>query len=94
MSKPKRKPVLNVVPLRDVCAADIAAQFRRMADELDGGQIANFESMVAVGEYNNQIHIYGWGKTDGMRAMGLLALGQAKLNREVLDYLDGQEAEQ
>ena len=87
--KAKPKPKFpKVVPLRDVCAKDIAAQFRRMADELESGEIDNFESMVAVGEYNGDIQIFGWGNTDGMRAIGLLSLGAAKLNREILNELE------
>lgn len=87
----KRKPKFpKVVPLRDVCAKDIAAQFRRMADELDSGDIANFESMVAVGEFNGDVQIFGWGNTDGMRAIGLLSLGAARLNRDILQQMDNE----
>jgi len=91
--KAKRKIPLKVVPLRDVCAKDIAAQFRRMADELDSGEIANFESMVCVGDYNGDISIYGWGNIDGMRAIGLLTLGSAKFNREILAAIDYENGE-
>lgn len=82
------KPVLSVVPLRDVSAADIAAQFRRMADEIDAGEIGHVESMVAVAEIDGQICLYGWGNIDGMRATGMLTLGMTKLTSETLDWMD------
>jgi hypothetical protein len=73
-----------VVPLREVSANDIAAQFRRMADEIDRGEIAHIESMVACAEIDGKIEIFGWGNIDGMRAIGMLSLGSSKLTTEVL----------
>lgn len=81
---------INVVPLREVSANDIAAQFRRMADEIDSGEIEHIESMVAVAEIDGQIVLYGWGNIDGMRATGMLSLGAAQLTRQTLDAMEAQ----
>lgn len=77
-------PAPTVVPLREVSAADIASQFRRMADEIDAGEIGHIESMVACGEIDGQIQIFGWGNIDGMRAIGMFSLATAKLTGETL----------
>jgi hypothetical protein len=79
---------LKVVPLRDVSAADIASQFRRMADEIDAGEIGHIESMVAVGEIDGAIVLYGWGNIDGLRATGMLSLGLTKLTSETLEAME------
>ncbi len=78
----------KVVPLREVNAADVAGQFRRMADDLDSGEIAHIESMVAVAEQDGEIVLYGWGNIDGLRAIGMLSLGSTKLTRETLDQME------
>lgn len=79
---------LVVVPLREVCAADVAAQFRRMAEEIDSGEIGHIESMVSVAELDGEIVLFGWGKIDGMRGIGMLSLGLQKLTGETLAALD------
>jgi hypothetical protein len=83
----KRKTKLNVVPLREVSAVDVAAQFRRMADEIEQGEISHVESMVSVAEIDGEICLYGWGNIDGMRATGMLALGLSKLTGETLEAM-------
>lgn len=82
--------MLNVVPLRDVSAADVAAQFRRMADEIDSGEIGHIESMVACAEIDGKIELYGWGNVDGLRATAMFTLAVAKLSRETLDAMDDE----
>jgi len=77
---------LNVVPLLEPNAADIAAQFRRMADELDSGEIDHLESMVAVAEQDGEIVLFGWGNIDGMRGIGMLSLAVTKLTTETLEW--------
>lgn len=79
---------INVVPLREVCAADIASQFRRMADEIDSGEIGHIESMVTVSEIDGQIVLHGWGNIDGMRAIGMLSLGVQRLTSETLAWME------
>lgn len=78
----------KVVPLREICAADIASQFRLMADEIDNGVHGHIESMVSVAEIDGQIVLYGWGNVDGMRALGMLSLGNTKLNSQTLEWMD------
>lgn len=80
---------INVVPLREISANDIAAQFRSMADDIESGEIEHIESMVSVAEIDGQIVLYGWGNIDGMRATGMLALGSAQLTRQTLDAMEG-----
>lgn len=80
----------KVVPLREVCAADVASQFRRMAEEIDSGEIGHIESMVSAAEIDGEIVLYGWGNIDGLRAIGMLSLSLAKLNRETLDWMDAE----
>lgn len=87
---PLAKPMPSVVPLREVSAKDIAAQFRRMADDIDTGEIGHIESMVACGEIDGEIQIFGWGNIDGMRATGMFSLAVTKLTRETLDAMEGQ----
>ena len=84
----KSETKLSVVPLRDVSAADVAAKFRQMADDLDSGAIAHIESMVSVAEIDGEIALYGWGNIDGLRATGMLALGLTKLTSETLEQMD------
>ncbi len=90
MTKPARKPTLNVVPLMDPNAADIAAQFRRMADDLDSGQIEHITSMVSVAEMDGEVTIFGWGNIDGLRAIGMLQLGNQKLTRMTLNAMEDE----
>ena len=80
----------KVVPLREVCAANVAAQFRRMADEIDSGEIGHIESMVSVAEIDGEIVLYGWGNIDGLRAIGMLNLGSSKLTTETLAYMEAE----
>ncbi len=81
---------LGVVPLREVSAADIAGQFRRMADEIDGGSIGHVESMVACAEIDGRIELYGWGNIDGLRAMAMFSLATAKLTAETLGQMEAE----
>lgn len=81
---------VKVIPLREVNAADIVAQFRRMADELENGEIAHIESMVAVAEQDGEIALYGWGNIDGLRAIGMLSLGSTKLTKETLEWMEAE----
>ncbi|WP_284278664.1 hypothetical protein [Sphingobium jiangsuense] len=78
---------LKIVPLRDICAKDIAAQFRRMADEIDAGEIGHIESMVACAEIDGAIEIFGWGNIDGLRAIAMFNLGHAKLVAGTLEAM-------
>lgn len=78
----------KVVALREVSAADIASQFRSMADEIDAGEIGHIESMVACGEIDGEIQIFGWGNIDGMRAIGMFSLATAKLTTETLAAME------
>lgn len=80
----------KVVPLREVCAADIAAQFRRMADEIDSGEIGHIESMVSCAEIDGEIQLYGWGNIDGLRAIGMLSLSSTKLTSETLKWMEAE----
>ena len=84
MSKSDRKETLKVVPMLEVNAADIASQFRRMADEIDAGKHGHIESMVACAEIDGVIRIYGWGNIDGMRGIAMFKLGCSKLAHETL----------
>ena len=79
---------LKAVPLREISAADIAAQFRRMADEIDTGDIGHIESMVACAEIDGRIELYGWGNIDGLRATAMFSLATAKLTRETLASME------
>ena len=80
------KPV--VVPLREIVAKDVAAQFRRFADEIDAGEIGHIESMVSCAEIDGEIRIYGWGNIDGLRATGMFSLAVAKLTSETLAAME------
>jgi len=81
----------EVVPLRPVCAKDIAGQFRRMADEISSGEIGHIESMVACAEIDGEIQIYGWGNIDGLRAIGMFSLATSKLTSETLEWMKVEE---
>lgn len=83
------QPSIKVIPLREVSAADVASQFRRMAAEIDAGEIGHIESMVAAAEIDGEIQIFGWGNIDGMRAIGMFSLASAKLTSETLAALAG-----
>lgn len=88
----KRKPKhLKVVNLREHTSKDIVAQFRRMADQLESGEIEHLESLVSVGEIDGEIQLFGWGNVDGLRAIGLLSLGLAQLNKQTLEWMETGE---
>lgn len=78
------KRSLKVVPLRETPINDIAAQFRKMADEIDAGEHGHMESMVVCAEIDGVVQIYGWGNIDGMRAIAMFNLASAKLTGETL----------
>ncbi len=84
---PRARPKPKLVKLRPVCAKDIASQFRRMADEIDSGEIGHIESMVACAEIDGQVELFGWGNIDGLRAIGMLNLGITKLPTETLEWM-------
>jgi hypothetical protein len=84
----KAKAGPKVVKLRATSAKDVASQFRRMADEIDAGEIGHIESMVACAEIDGKIQIFGWGNIDGLRATGMFSLAVTKLTREVLDVME------
>ncbi len=77
----------RVVNLRPVCAKDVASQFRRMADEIDSGEIGHIESMVSCAEIDGEIIIFGWGNVDGLRATGMFSLAVTKLTQETLEAM-------
>jgi hypothetical protein len=78
----------KLIKLREVCAKDIASQFRRMADEIDSGEIGHIESMVSVAEIDGEIQLFGWGNIDGMRGIGMLSLATTKLTTQTLEWLE------
>lgn len=78
----------KLVQLREVCAKDIAAQFERMAADIRSGEIGHVESMVSVAEIDGEIQLFGWGNIDGMRGIGMLSLGSAKLTTQTLEWME------
>lgn len=69
--------------------ADIPGQLRGFAQAIEDGDISA-ETVVCVVETANGVAAHGWGKVDGLRAIGLLSLGSAWLNKHVLDALEGE----
>lgn len=65
-------------------AGNISAMLRQAADTIDRETEADdrTESIVAVSlSENGTVAVYGWGRTDNIRAMGTLHLALADLAR-------------
>lgn len=63
---------LNVVQLNPLCG-DVAAQLRRLANQVEEGEFGDRPSAVLViQEEDYQPELFGWGAADHMRATYLL----------------------
>jgi hypothetical protein len=82
---------LNVVPVMETNGADIAQQLRQMADRFESGDLVDIDTAIFI--HDNPTTLYGWGKIDGMRCIGLLNLASHKLMRDTLDWADVEQEE-
>ena len=81
----KRKP--SVVQFREQNPRDIAQQVRLMADRIESGDLP-CDTMIFVADAGIDLELYGWGKIDGMRCVGLLNMAAHKFMRDTLDWMD------
>jgi hypothetical protein len=82
----ERPPLdLRVVQMWEhAIAADIAGSLRRAATEVEAETAENDRTVaiiaVQVAE-TGRVRVYGWGKTDKLRAIGALTLGIAEVGQ-------------
>jgi hypothetical protein len=81
---------MNVVPILDLNAADLAQQLRALADQIESGDFA-CDTMILVADPPGGLDIRGWGKVDGMRCIGLLNLASHNLMRLTLDWMEAEQ---
>lgn len=80
---------MNIVPSNESNPADIALQLRNMADRIESGEQGAATALMIV-DSGNGVELFGWGLIDGMRCLGLFNLGQAKLTRDTLDWIEAE----
>jgi hypothetical protein len=81
----KRKP--RLLRFKELNPCDIAQQVRLMADRIESGDLP-CDTMIFVADAGADIELYGWGKIDGMRCIGLLNLASHKFMRDTLDWME------
>ncbi len=83
----KAKPKLAEVITFPVQLADVAAMLRKLADEVEAGDLGEVVNGVTVIS-GDDIEVRGWGKVDGMTAIATLALGQAWIVNNTLKEME------
>lgn len=78
---------MKILPCKESNPADIAQQLRNMAERIESGE-QGAATAIMVTDTGDGVELFGWGLIDGMRCIGLLSLGLAKLNRDTLDWID------
>lgn len=81
----KRKP--RLVQFKEQNPKDIAQQVRLMADRIEKGELP-CDTMIFIADVGSTVEMYGWGKIDGMRCVGLLNLAAHKFMRDTLDWME------
>jgi hypothetical protein len=82
--------VAEVVTLYDVNVADVAGMLRKLADDLEGGEI-EADAIVCVLSGPGLLDVRGYGHVDGLQAMAYLSLAQARLCNDTLAQIDGDD---
>lgn len=77
---------LKVVPMPPRCG-DVSAMLRRLADEIDDGEFGEEARVVLVLD-GEPFSVRGYGKVDGMQAIGLLQLASTHLLTSTLAEMD------
>jgi hypothetical protein len=84
---------VKVVPILEPSAADIAGQLRKMADGIESGDYGQVETAIfALDADGGPPSVFGWGKVDTMRCIGLLHMSAIKLTRDTLDWAESEAA--
>lgn len=86
----KRKP--RLIQFKDQNPRDIAQQVRLLADRIESGDLP-CDTMIFVADVGADIELYGWGKIDGMRCVGLLNLAAHKFMKDTLGWMDVEREE-
>lgn len=63
---------------------DVPAMARKFAHDVECGEYGSVDCVVAVVATSDDLHLFGWGNIDGLRATGLLSMGSYKLNEAVV----------
>jgi len=83
---------LAVVPFPPT-VLDVPSKLRELADELEAAIEAGAEDVnVVCVVVNEDVEVRGFGRVEGFAALGVLSLGQASLQRGILDVLAGGDA--
>lgn len=80
------EPHLNVVQFPPRCG-DVSAMLRQLADDVDAGEYGD-EARVVIVVDGTPFSVRGYGKVDGLQAVGLLQLGIAHIVNSTLDELE------
>jgi hypothetical protein len=73
---------------------DIVAMMRRVADQIEAGELGVAEDAVFVLQTDKAVEVYGWGRAEVPTSIGLLELGKAKLFRVWRDAEEQREGEE
>jgi hypothetical protein len=77
---------LNVVQFPPRCG-DVSAMLRNLADEIDGGEYGSDPSVVLVIN-GTPFSVRGYGKVDGLQAVGILHLASTYLTKTTLEEME------
>lgn len=72
----------EVITIYDITPANISAMLRETADRIESETADDNRTKAIVAVQINEsggIKVYGWGQTDSLHSIGVLALGQTQL---------------
>lgn len=69
----------EVVTLYDANMRDIPAMLRRLADQIEGGEVDARQAACVV-ETKHEVVVYGWGDSTILGSIGLLTIGAQRLS--------------
>lgn len=76
---------MAIAPIKEANPADIPQQLRQMADRIEAGEYGEVATVIGIVDRGAGVDIFGWGLIDGLRCIGLMSIGLAKVNNMTLD---------
>lgn len=76
---------MAIAPIKEANPADIPQQLRQMADRIEAGEYGEVATVIGIVDSGAGVDIFGWGLIDGLRCIGLMSIGLAKVNNMTLD---------
>lgn len=81
-------PLAEVIPIYETNASNVADMLRQAAGNIEAETDADDRTQAVIAVQlleSGTVQIYGWGKTDSMKAIGTLQLGVARLTTDLLN---------